>query len=98
MQGSTTLDTVLLITPHGMASDSDWGVYNGNHTASGTDSAGRAVEVVLDTDRSSKLLAALRIAGVPACGLSFGAEQGSAAWPTLAELAGSSAAGGSGAA
>lgn len=90
VQASTALDTVLLITPHGMASDSDWGVYNGNHSASGTDSAGRPVEVALDTARSSKLLAALRSASVPACGLSFGAEQGSTAWPDPAHvLAGS---------
>jgi aromatic ring-opening dioxygenase LigB subunit len=84
------VDTVLLITPHGMASDSDWGVYNGNHRASGKDSAGQPVEVTLDTALSNTLLAALRGASVPACGLSFGAEQGSAAWPDPAHaLAGS---------
>ena len=90
---ASRLETVLLITPHGMASDSDWGVYTGNPRASGTDSAGKAVEVTLDTARSVQLLAALRSARVPACGLSFGAEQGSASWPEPAHvLAGSRAA------
>lgn len=89
---ASEIETVLLITPHGMASDRDWGVYSGNHRASGVDSAGRPVEVTLDTSRAIELLAALRGASVPACGVSFGAEQGSSAWPDQAHvLAGSRA-------
>ena len=83
---------IVLITPHGFASDSDWGIYDGNARASGQASGGTPVEVALDTARSKELLAALRDSGVPACGISFGAEQGSAAWPQPAHvLAGSRA-------
>jgi aromatic ring-opening dioxygenase LigB subunit len=77
---------IVLITPHGFASDSDWGIYTGNDRATGNASGGAArgdppVEVALDTARSKELLAALRDSGVAACGISFGSEQGSAAWP-----------------
>ena len=82
-------DLILLLTPHGFASDSDWGVYT-NCEASGTASDGRAVDVRLDTAGALSLLDALRASDLRASAISFGAEQGSVAWPEPAHvLAGS---------